>query len=60
MIHVYFTDGTVEHYNSLGEAEEGVSETVFGTDFATTVEQIVDDSDRVIRCVFSLKLEEDE
>jgi hypothetical protein len=37
---VYYTDGTEETYNSIEEAEEGVSETVFGCNFAVNVGSI--------------------
>lgn len=58
MIHVHYTDGSEEHYNTVAEAEEGISETVFGCDFAVMVEEIEDDEGRDLGCTFSVKLEE--
>lgn len=58
MIRVRYTDDSVETYDPVAQAEEGISETVFGCDFAVMVEAIEDDEGRDLGCTFSVKLEE--
>jgi len=60
MILVHYTDGSTARYNSLAEAEEGISEEVFGCNFAITVDSIEDEDDpeRNISATFSVEVKE--
>jgi len=60
VITVHYTDGSTARFNNRAEAEEGISETVIGCDFAVGVESIESDDDLDYSCNYSIKLEANE
>lgn len=39
-VHVEYTDGTIEEFDNLQDAQQGIQETVTGCDFATSVRRV--------------------
>jgi len=56
MIHVYYSDGSDESYDTLIDAEVGIEESVLGCDFAATVDSVEDDKGNSYACTWSVKL----
>lgn len=56
MIKVTYTDGEVEHFDSIEDAEYGVKETVTGCNFAVTVENVEDDKGEMLFVTWNCKI----
>lgn len=56
MIIVTYTDGEVEKFDTIEDAEDGILETVTGCDFAVTVASVFEEGKREVCCSWTVKL----
>jgi hypothetical protein len=57
MLTVYYSDGSQETYDTPEKAQKEIEETVFGCDFAVTVDSIDSDDGQEYGCTWSVKVE---
>ena len=56
MIHVCYTDGSMQSFEDEADAENGIEESVIGCDYATMVDSITDDKGNSYGCTWSVKV----
>ena len=56
---IYYSDGSTQHCKDTKEAEEHITDTVQGCDFAVSVDSIVADDDKDYGCTWTVKVAEE-